>query len=289
MKEVCSGRKFLKRTKIDESQSLSSDQPHQHNRRKPQRDFYVGATICLLSRDLKLVDYGDNATRIALDEGLEKTVAVLTPRRSRSGSCGALSSSLGKILQTVEECGLTLVDMKGFRGERGCYIDVDGRIAALGLDVDHLSPLDIGEDVDNLGGMCIAMELRGVNSLKIVSDLAVTIRREEEDTNTGDGSFVAASNMIDVELLRGVFLQPTPRPRRQHTILTIQHAASSNLTLSKHNPPVLYYPTYYLTDIVSTPSSSSTSIDNVPQSFMKCTTRVGLWQATEVVMRLIVL
>jgi len=122
-------------------------------------------------------------------------------------SCSIISLSLEKILQTMEKFGLTLVDMKRFWGERGYHIDADEQIVALGMDVDHTLTVEISEDGNNLGGKCVAMELRGVNSLKIVSDLAIIICQEGEDTNTDTRSFIAASNITDVKFSRGVYLQ----------------------------------------------------------------------------------
>ena len=59
-----------------------------------------------------------------------------------------------------------LVDMKGFRGGQDCSVDTDRRrIVALGLDVDQLSGAEeVGEnnnDEDSLGGLYMAMEVRG--------------------------------------------------------------------------------------------------------------------------------
>lgn len=183
MKEVCSGRKFLKRTKIDKY-SLS------------RQDFYVGAATCIFSRDLKLVDYGDNATRISLDNQLEKTVAVLTP---------GMKSSLGKILRTTEEHGLMLVDMKAFKLQKDLI--TTKQVEALALESNALSVFDEGET----SGLYIALELRGKNSLKALSDIASSIRQNEKK----EDRFIVSSSTAEVILLRDLFLK-----RRQKSTAT---------------------------------------------------------------------
>ena len=65
MKDISTNRKFLKKTKIPPSLKES--------------DFFVGANILLLSRDLKLIDYADPVTRQLLEDVDERTVCVLSP------------------------------------------------------------------------------------------------------------------------------------------------------------------------------------------------------------------
>ena len=67
MKDVSNGRKFLKRTKIQSNEVKKSD-------------FFVGSSITLLSRDLKLVEYGDNQTRIVIEADQEEVLLLIPPK-----------------------------------------------------------------------------------------------------------------------------------------------------------------------------------------------------------------
>ena len=80
---------FLKRTKLPPTLKES--------------DFFVGANILLLSRDLKLIDYGNSNTKSLLEPVDERTVVVLSP---------ALYDSMGDIVSLMEKNGFTIVDLK---------------------------------------------------------------------------------------------------------------------------------------------------------------------------------
>ena len=86
MKDLKATRKFLKRTKI----------------KLPRDDFILDAVVVIFSRDLKLVSYGDDETRLLLEASSEKALTILN------------NCSIGKVLSMSEEAGLTLVDMKTF-------------------------------------------------------------------------------------------------------------------------------------------------------------------------------
>jgi nucleoside-diphosphate kinase len=92
MKDVSNGRKFLKRTKIQSNEVKKSD-------------FFVGSSITLLSRDLKLVEYGDNQTRIVIEADQEE-VLLLFPLKH--------NNSLVKVIRTFEDARLTLTRAKTF-------------------------------------------------------------------------------------------------------------------------------------------------------------------------------
>ena len=89
MKDVQTKRIFLKKTKIPPSLKES--------------DFFLGANILLLSRDLKLIEYADSVTRKLLEDVDERTVCVLPP---------GLYELLGDVVMMIEKAGFTLEDLK---------------------------------------------------------------------------------------------------------------------------------------------------------------------------------
>ena len=109
MKDVQTKRIFLKKTKIPPSLKES--------------DFFLGANILLLSRDLKLIEYADSVTRKLLEDVDERTVCVLPP---------GLYELLGDVVMMIEKAGFTLEDLKST-----CFGDVnDVEAAAELLNVD---------------------------------------------------------------------------------------------------------------------------------------------------------
>jgi nucleoside-diphosphate kinase len=94
MKDAESGRKFLKRTKLETS-----------NKNLRRDDFFIGNTVNILSRELKLIDYGDSSTRSSLELSMEKSI-ILLPIRS--------INNIGQIIHHMEISGLTLDQLRSF-------------------------------------------------------------------------------------------------------------------------------------------------------------------------------
>ena len=88
LKEVNSGRKFLKKTKLP---SLIKE-----------ADFFIRNTINIFSRDMKLVDYGDIQTSKALDKSSEKCIVIALTK----------TLSLGNFIQCFEEMGLYITSIQ---------------------------------------------------------------------------------------------------------------------------------------------------------------------------------
>ncbi|KAL3775718.1 hypothetical protein ACHAW5_003233 [Stephanodiscus triporus] len=136
MKDIQTKRIFLRKTKLPPSLKES--------------DFFKGAKILLLSRDLKVIEYADTITRTLLESMDELTTCVLSP---------ALYESLGDVVTLIELAGFTLVDLKST-----CLRDVKEADAAadlLRMDPDELfrpEPL-------------VVMSFRGSNSVVAVHDL----------------------------------------------------------------------------------------------------------------------
>mmetsp|Transcript_25045 Transcript_25045/g.54148 ORF Transcript_25045/g.54148 Transcript_25045/m.54148 type:complete len:213 (-) Transcript_25045:10-648(-) len=136
MRDIQTKRSFLKKTKIPPSLK--------------EPDFFVGANILLLSRDLKLIEYADSVTRKLLEDVDERTVCVLPP---------ALYESLGDIAMTIERSGFTLVDLKSTS-----FGDVEDVEVAAGLLRMDPRELDRPEPL-------VAMSFRGANSISVVRGL----------------------------------------------------------------------------------------------------------------------
>jgi nucleoside-diphosphate kinase len=136
MKDIQTKRVFLRKTKLPPSLKES--------------DFFIGAKILLLSRDLKVIEYADAITRTLLESLDELTVCVLSP---------ALYESLGDVVSLVEGAGFTLVDLTSTR-----LGDVEDAYAAADL---------LRADPDGLSrpGPLVVMSFRGSNSVAAVRDL----------------------------------------------------------------------------------------------------------------------
>ena len=88
MRDIQTKRTFLSKTKLPSSLDKS--------------DFFVGASILLSSRDLKVIDYADGATRTQLESVNERTVCVLSP---------SLYDQLRNVVSLIENDGFTVVDL----------------------------------------------------------------------------------------------------------------------------------------------------------------------------------
>ena len=133
MKDIQTKRIFLKKTKIPSSLK--------------EQDFFVGASILLLSRDLKLIDYADSVTRSLLTIEDERTVCIIAP---------TLYESLGDIAMLVEQAGFTLVDLKST-----CFDDIEG--AETAVRVLRVDPRELACPQPLVG-----MSFRGTDSIAAV-------------------------------------------------------------------------------------------------------------------------
>lgn len=100
MKDLTTNRKFLKRTRIPASSSVSV------------RDLYIGGHVILFSRNLKIVDYGDEETKQLLGAAAEQTLVVISSDLSKRGA-------VGDVVEVVERAAeLTVVGMKAVQLHR---------------------------------------------------------------------------------------------------------------------------------------------------------------------------
>lgn len=133
MHDIKNRRVFLKRSRCD----------------VPSEDFYVGSTVTLYSRHLRITDYGDDSTRSALESRTERTCAVVKPDGVRS---------LGKILRAVAEAGLTVSRLR--------MAQLDRREAEAFCAAYAKEPLFAGLVGLMCGGRVVAMELVGKQAVE---------------------------------------------------------------------------------------------------------------------------
>jgi nucleoside-diphosphate kinase len=199
---VASGRKFLKRTKIDSSLSES--------------EFHVGATIILFSRDLKLVDYGDQTTRELLHKVLETSIIILPP-------CSY--ADIGQILKTIENIGLTITNAKTIMIEDDLRADTE---VLLGLEIGTWKSLD--SEATNINKNIITvMEFRGEDTISKLLDVAFSYHK------AGHVGIVASTNCEESNLYKDLFLTcrhpPTARYDEMNSTCCVvkPHAIKSRL------------------------------------------------------------
>ncbi|KAL7470335.1 hypothetical protein ACHAXS_012072 [Conticribra weissflogii] len=137
MKDLSTNRKFLKKTKVPPSLK--------------EADFFVGANILLLSRDLKLVDYADSVTRKLLEDAEERTFCFLPP---------TLYDSMADIVSMIEHAGFTLVDIKSTN-----FVDYDDMNGAIEL----MSAINV-DDFARPEPM-VVLSFRGANSIESIHKL----------------------------------------------------------------------------------------------------------------------
>eukprot|EP00605_Chrysophyceae_sp_TOSAG23-4_P001852 GSChrysophyteH1.ASY1.ANO1.2044.1 assembled CDS len=97
MIDVKSSKKFLKRTAAP--------------KHIVREDFFIGATVLLMARELVVIDYGDGATRQRLHHQMQQTVLLIPSEHAN------MQSQWGKIIDSCQSEGLLLVRAKS--GENG--------------------------------------------------------------------------------------------------------------------------------------------------------------------------
>jgi nucleoside-diphosphate kinase len=133
-------RKFLKKIKIPPTLTSS--------------DFIKGSTIVLLSRELKLVEYADTATRHLLVGKEERTTVLVTP---------SLFDSIGDVTSSIENEGYTLVDIKSLHFSSS----IDDINEAMQL----LSGMELHDLCSSTSTPFVAMSFRGSDSIASVRKL----------------------------------------------------------------------------------------------------------------------
>lgn len=169
------GKKFLKRTKIP---TTSPSNPKSIN------DFFVGATIILFSRDVKLIEYGDNSTKKLLDAALENSAIMFSSH---------IHDQVGKVLQQLENTGLLLVDLKGFFSDQDFFLKTSN--------ISGFDPVPFTGG-DTMLGLNIVVILRGKESLGKSLEIASLIKRNCDSKLTN--GLVVAKNIDEVKIFSNV-------------------------------------------------------------------------------------
>lgn len=139
MKDATTGRKFLKRTKVEISKgTLCRD------------DFRIGNTVNVFSRDLKLIDYGDSSTRSLLEKCMEKSTVLLTFHSI---------DEIGKLIHQMEKSGLTLDSMRSFHMSKHMLKETLDLLESSSSLLQQLN-----DDVETL----VALAFRGINTVERV-------------------------------------------------------------------------------------------------------------------------
>ena len=123
---------FLKRTKCDGIQA---------------KDFYVGATVTIFSRCIRVTDYADCNTRTKLQTKMQKTFAMVKPD---------IVDNLGEILKRIISCNFHIANIKMIKLTQDqatnlCQDKSDTNIAYM---VNHLT-----------SGAIVALELLGDHAI----------------------------------------------------------------------------------------------------------------------------
>lgn len=113
-------------------------------------NIYVGATITVLARQLKIIDYGDEYTRKILTDQKGRTLAMIKPDAY---------NNIGQILDAVGKSGLIIGKLKMIRMDASSAAEF-----CCGQDPEGLGP----EDASHLStDVCVVMELIGKDAVAI--------------------------------------------------------------------------------------------------------------------------
>jgi len=114
-------------------------------------DMYVGATVTVLARQLKIVDYADNHTRKALENMKGRTLALIKPDAY---------NNIGRILSAITQSGLVVARLKMLRMDNDSatkFVNMQGGTEGYSADsVQHL-----------VSDVVVAMEVIGTDAVNI--------------------------------------------------------------------------------------------------------------------------
>lgn len=170
LKDVNTGRKFLSRSKIGPSLSI--------------KDFVIGGRVVIFSRDMELVDYGDNETRYFMLPSSETCTVFLSPQAVKY---------VENIISHCESRMLTLVNLKSFT--------VNDEEVSVVADLLQIEPEAIRcaatNNMNKCAGYCIFMEFRGEHAIDILGQI-------EYDANCG---VIIPSNYEQVHTFKMFFVE----------------------------------------------------------------------------------
>ncbi|XP_034183560.1 nucleoside diphosphate kinase homolog 7 [Osmia lignaria lignaria] len=111
------------------------------------KDFYVGATVTIFSRNIRITDYADCVTRTKLQTKTQKTFAMLKPN---------VIDKLGEILKRIISCNFHIANIKMIKltKEEATEVFKDQVNTNIAYVVNHLS-----------SGPIVTLELLGENAV----------------------------------------------------------------------------------------------------------------------------
>jgi len=141
MYDLSTNRRFLKRTKLPSHINGS--------------DFVIGNRVLLFSRDLSIVEYGDNATRKLLATAREKMAMIIMPTSYKQ---------IGNLVNQVELKDLNVTNIKSFSMQK--ILKLDRATSVLGL-VSDKSIYSNGVSED----LAVAVIFEGSNTFDEIKEL----------------------------------------------------------------------------------------------------------------------
>ncbi|KAJ4462803.1 putative Nucleoside diphosphate kinase 7 [Paratrimastix pyriformis] len=125
-------------------------------------DLFVGASVVVFARQLKVTGYADDFTRSQLDTRKEKTCAIIKPH---------CYEKIGVILEAFQQAGLVVAHMRSLKLTRDQLAE--------GFQHLHEQPT-FSELLDSMAeDFAVALELVGPNAVRALQDLAGPANPEE--------------------------------------------------------------------------------------------------------------
>ncbi|XP_076246940.1 nucleoside diphosphate kinase homolog 7 isoform X2 [Calliopsis andreniformis] len=111
------------------------------------KDFYVGATVTIFSRNIRITDYADCHTRTKLQTKMQKTFAMVMPD---------IMDNLGEILKRIVSCNFHIANIKmsQLTKEQATQLCKDGDSTSIAYIVNYLT-----------SGPIVALELLGDHAI----------------------------------------------------------------------------------------------------------------------------
>jgi len=176
------------------------------------KDLYIGNTVVLFSRSLKIVNYGDEFTRNNLANSTESTFALIKPDGF---------GQIGSILRSVQEAEFTLARAK--------MVQL-GRHQAEFLYKRSREHPDFSENVEYLTGGCsVALELVRNNAVNSLKELRTSLCKSDEDI---DSDVLFASDSAEEAENAISFFFPKSRLKAQSPMTPVSFYDSNSFNTS---------------------------------------------------------
>ncbi|CAI2736240.1 unnamed protein product [Schistosoma spindalis] len=194
---------LIKRFKLIYHTKISSVEMHEEKTNrlflKPTRieglkisDFYLGSTVTILSRSLKIVDYGDETTKREFLSRSERCVVFIPP---------ASVFRAGQILGMLEDKSLRIINLKMVRlisDELKSLLDNNTSLSNMSKLLTELTGKDL-----------IALEVMGTNVCSLLYEFIYGPKETSENILSNPDLFMVTSNISDsLKLAHKIFGNP---------------------------------------------------------------------------------